>query len=70
VTGSVTSTEDTPYLPMSSEAILEAVVSSWRVGATVIDPRLGCNAILDLSVGGPGGRRSGGNSAVSRLAGS
>jgi 3-keto-5-aminohexanoate cleavage enzyme len=36
VTGSITSSESTQYLPVSHAEIVEAAVSSWRAGAAVI----------------------------------
>jgi 3-keto-5-aminohexanoate cleavage enzyme len=36
ITGSVTSSDQSPNLPLSAEEIVEAAVSSWRAGAAVI----------------------------------
>jgi 3-keto-5-aminohexanoate cleavage enzyme len=36
VTGSITSAEQTPHIPLTAEQIVEAAVESWRAGAAVI----------------------------------
>jgi 3-keto-5-aminohexanoate cleavage enzyme len=36
ITGSVTSSADSPHVPVSWEAIVDAAVTSWRAGAAVI----------------------------------
>lgn len=36
ITGSVTSAEDSPYLPTTWEAIVEAAMTSWSAGAAII----------------------------------